>query len=493
MSRLAVFAVCFALPLAAFAGPQPASPRVLRLTLEKALEMALARNFSIQVQRFEPEIARQGVRREKGRFDPDLNFRAERSENTQREIFSDGLRLSVNSIDRVDRLSSGLRGVTTWGTEYDLSYRTLSRTGTGNAFGDDFESGITLGLVQPLLRDAGPAVNLAQVRIARNNVRVSEWQLRRRIIDVMTTTAFVYNELQLAIENRAVAERSRDLAQQLARDNQSRVQVGTMIPLDVIEASAQVAAREEGVILAQRNVLDNENLLKQLVTEDVLQLLDVRVEIAPPASPRFTADVLGGIRDALALRPDYRQAILELEQRRIRLAFQKNQTLPRIDLAGSLGLLGFDDDFGSSLSRVGARDQTAWTAGVVFSIPLGNRSARASEESARLEVAKQIVSLQELEQQIVVDVDNASGQILTARERIASTRESMRLARESLEAGSERLRAGAGRNFEVLELQEKLASAEAAEVRARADYHKAVSEYYRQTGTTLRVYNVTVQ
>jgi outer membrane protein TolC len=493
MSRLASLLLCLAFPLAAFAAPAPAKPRVLELTLDTAIQKALAKNFSIQVQRFDPQIAKQGVRQQLGRFDPDFNIRAERSENTQREIFAAGVLLSTTDITTVDRLTSGLSGITPLGTEYDLSYRTFRTTGTANSFAEDYQSAITLGLTQPLLRDAGPAVNLAQVRIARNNVRVSEWQLRRRIIDIITTTTFVYNELQLSIENRAVAIRSRDLAQQLARDNQERVNVGTMIPLDVIEASAQVAAREEGVILAERNVLDNENLLKQLVTDDILALLGIRVEIATPPSPMFRADVLAGIREALDLRPDYRQAILELEQRNIRLVVSKNQTLPRIDLAGSLSLIGFENDFGSSLSRVAARDQTAWTAGVIFSIPLGNREAKASAESARLEVAKQLVSLQELEQQVVVDVDNASGQILTSRQRIASTREAARLARQSLAAGEERLRFGAFKTFDVLDLQEKLASAEAAEVRARSDYNKAVSEYYRQTGTTLRVYNVVVE
>jgi outer membrane protein TolC len=103
------------------------------------------------------------------------------------------------------------------------------------------------------------------------------------------------------------------------------------------------------------------------------------------------------------------------------------------------------------------------------------------------------VTLQRLEQQIVVDVDNSSGQIVTARQRIASTSEARLLARESLEAGEDRLRAGTGTTFEVLELQERLATAEAAEVRARADYNKAVSEYHRQTGTTLRVHAVKVE
>jgi outer membrane protein TolC len=107
-----------------------------------------------------------------------------------------------------------------------------------------------------------------------------------------------------------------------------------------------------------------------------------------------------------------------------------------------------------------------------------------------LSQAQSLVNLQRLEQQIVVDVDNASARSSPERKRIASTQEARKLAQESLDAGEERLRAGAGTTFEVLELQDKLATAEFAELRARADYNKAIGEYQRQTGTTLRVYNV---
>ena len=201
----------------------------------------------------------------------------------------------------------------------------------------------------------------------------------------------------------------------------------------------------------------------------------------------------GGIRAALTLRPDYRQAILDLENRRITLAFTKNQELPRLDLTGSLALLGFDSDYGSSARRVGSRDQTAWTLGAIVSIPIPNRDARSAANAAKLECAKGLVALQALEQQIVVDVDNASGQIVTSRQRIASTTESVRLAQISLDAGQERLKAGTGTTFVVLELQKKLIEAEAAQLRARADYNQAVSEYHRQTGTALREHGVVLE
>jgi outer membrane protein TolC len=492
MIRLQHLCLCLLAPGLALVAAEPAPQRVLRVNLETALQQALARNFSIQVDRFEPKIAREGVRRELGHFDPVFDITAERHESSRRDVFENGIHLATRKIDRLDRLSSGISGVTSWGTEYDLRYGSRNVTGLASLFEDAIDTTGSVTLTQPLLRGAGPAANLAQVRIARNTVKVSEWQLRKRIIDVMTQTNFVFNELHFSIEQLHVEERSRELARQLFKDNQARVDIGVKSPLDVTEARAEVAAREEGVILAQRNVLDNENLLKQLVSTDMMEMLETKVEIDAPKTPSFTANVRGGVADALALRPDYRQALLDLEVRHIRLAFQKNQLLPRIDLTGSLALLGYDNDYGTSLSRVSRRDETAWTAGVVFSIPLGNREARGAANQAQLEAAKALVHLQELEQQIIVEVDNASGQIVTSRQRITSTGEARRLARESLDAGEERLRAGTGTTFVVLELQKKLAEAEAAELRAVSDYNKAVSEYHRQTGTTLREHNVVV-
>jgi len=490
MLRLARLLLCCLVPIAAFAEEKIARPTVLKLTLETAIQAALSKSFAIQVQRFEPQIAQEGVTRELGRFDPVFDLTAERAEDSQSDVFVNGIRLEQRSINRLDRFSAGLSGATAIGLTYDLGLGTRNSLGRFNRWTDDYESRGSIVLRQPLLRGFGTAANLAQIRIARNNVMVSDWALRQRIIDIITETNFVYNELHFAHEALLVAERSRELARQLYVDNEARLKIGVKSPLDVTEARAQVAAREEGVILAQRSVRDNENFLKQLVTNDMERMLSIAVEIAPPPAVAFRADVPAGILDALALRPDYRQNVLEIERRNITLAFTRNQALPRFDLTGSLAMLGFENDFGTSINRVPRRDQAAWSIGAIVSIPIPNREGRGATNAAKLEAAKSLVALQQLEQQIVVDVDNASGQVITSRERIASTREARRLARETLDAGEARLRAGGGTTFEVLELQKKLTEAEAAVLRAEADYNKAIGEYHRQTGTALRVHNV---
>lgn len=505
------FALLMLLAVSASAADKKvARPSTLHLTLHKAIELALAKNFSLEVERFQPEIARERVTQQLGAFDPRFDITAERGEDTLRDVFRPRARFgelpatsaeiasdtfsgishfTANDVTQTTRLSTGIGGISSWGTEYDL--RLITRdVDPLNGFEQRNTSEAALSLVQPLLKGAGPDANLSQLRIARNNVLVSEWQLRQRIIDVVTDTIAAYNNLQLSLQNYDVARGFRDLALQLVNDNTKRVDIGVMSPLNITTARAEAAAREEAVIRTARAIKDNENFLKQLITHDLEGLLDIQLEIDPPPTPSYSANVNAGISEALQLRPDYRQAMLEIERRNITLSFTKNNALPRFDLSGSLHMLGIDNDFGTSASRVPKRDQSAWTVGAIFSVPIPNREGRGSVAAAKLSAAQSLISLQQLEQQIVVDVDNANGAVITARERITSNAEAHRLAKESLEAGEERLRAGTGTTFEVLELQRKLSEAEAAELKARSDFNKAVSEYHRQIGTTLREHRV---
>ena len=493
----------FLIPLALDAGESVSRPGVLHLSLDDAIRMALAKNFEIEVARFEPKIARENVTGELGAFDPLFSAEVKAGEDTVNDVFEttfDTRRDFIlgashrkeTSILQTGSFQFGLSGKTPLGTLYELGSSTILRSGTERHFDESFNTTIGTSLTQPLLKGAGTAANLRGVRIARNNALVSEWALRNTAIDVVTRAVFVFNELHLAQQTLEVALSSRALAQQTLDDNIKRAEIGVMSPLNITTARAEVAARQEAVFLAQRDIKDNENLLKQLVTSDLEPMLGVQIEIDLPPSPAFRADVHGGLIDALNFRPDYRQAILDLERRHIELAFKKNQVLPQLDLKGSLDLVGLDNDFGTSVNRAGRPDRTVWSVGAIFSVPIPNREARSAENAARLSAAQGLVSLQQMEQDIIVKVDNASGQVITSRERIVSNAEATKLAKESLDAGEERLRAGTGTTFEVLELQKKLREAQLAELSARADYNKAVNEYYRQTGVTLRVYRVAI-
>jgi outer membrane protein TolC len=479
-----------ALSAADVAPPDP----VLDLTLRQSVGMALERNYLIRVEEYSPLISRARTLSAEGAFDPELSASYERSESIDHNTTDPVTGGRSQSISQADSFDAGLGGLLPWGMTYGASLTGDNSRGTSNSFVDNWTSGLRFSLRQPVLRGFGTDVNLAPLRIARRNELISDWALRGTATEVVTRVYAVYNNLHLAMEVLRVAQKSRTLAKQLLDDNQRRLDVGVMSPLDVTEARARHAERKENVLLADRAVRDNENFIKQLVTDDVAGLLDTRVRITPP--PRAVVppvDVRQAIRDAFEWRPDYRQALLEIEKLRINVVVAKNSVLPRLDLVGSLDLLGVDRQIAESLERAADRRASSWSAGAQFSIPLPNREALGRSHAARLVEVQALLDLKRVEQDIVVNVDNTAGQIATTKERIASTREARILAQETLDAGQDKLKAGAATTFVVLDLQEKLAQAEVAELRAIADYNKAVAEFDRQTGMTLQNNGITLE
>lgn len=451
--------------------PPPSSP-TLHLTLRKAIQLAIENNLAIKVAEYKPDIAEARITSELGAFDPSLKLSAEHS--AENSNFNE---------TQYGKFGAGIGGTTLYGTDYQIG---LTSTATRYS---RYGSGAGLSLTQPLLRGFGSDVNLASLRIARNNRQISQWEFRQGVMDVVTQTVYFYNQLYSALRNYDAARHSRDLAVELCKEEQARAEIGVKIELDVITAQAEAAAREESVILARNAIENNERYLKQLITSETQAILSTHIDIEPPPNAVVgPLDVESGLRDALKQRPDYQQALVALQTRHINVVTARNEALPRLDLIGSLNLLGLDSrDITDSLRFFdnGVRSPSSWSVGTLFSLPLGNRTAKGNLRAAKLLDAQALVALKQLEQTIIVDVANAAGEVNTARQRIDSTEESLRLARESLAAGEKRHAAGSATTFEVLQLQKLMTEAQAALIKAEADYRKALSEYDRQTGVTL--------
>ena len=452
----------------------PASaPPVIHLTLRKAIQLAIENNLAIKVAEFNPDIADALITAELGTFDPSLILNATNTSDN-----------SASNEIQTGNFGVGIGGKSIYGTEYHVG---LSGS---TARYRQYSTGAQCALTQPLLRGFGSDVNLASLRIARNNRQSSGWEFKQGIIDVVTQTVFVYNELYAALRNYEAAQHSRDLALELCKEEKVRAEIGVKIELDVVTAQAEAASREEAVLLAKNNIENNERLLKQLITSDTKILLETRVAIEPPPTAAIgKVDVEAGLREALGERPDYQQALIALQTRHINVVTARNGALPRLDLVGSLNLLGLDSNNIADSLRFfdsNTRNPQNWSVGALLSIPIGNRTAKGKLKAARLLDAQALVTLKQLEQTIIVDVANAAGEVDTAHQRIDSTNEALRLAKESLSAGEKRHTAGSATTFEVLQLQKSMTEAAAAVIRAESDYRKALSEYDRQTGATLR-------
>ena len=262
--------------------PAVASPEdeyFAAVTYPESVQLALQKNFAIAGASYDPLVSRAKLRSSEGKFDPVLTLAYTRNENeedlTGLDITSgpqpaDGLiQPGLFTRNIRDFADANIGGLTPWGLTYELGVTVENSQTSRNDYEDRYATFSGLTVTQPLLRGFGTDVNLASVRLARADLGISRWAYARQVIEPVTRVAEVYNELWFSGGNAEVERRSRSLAAQLAADNQRRAEIGVMSPLDVLQAETDVAAREERVLVAERQQADDENFLKQLVTNRV--------------------------------------------------------------------------------------------------------------------------------------------------------------------------------------------------------------------------------
>lgn len=467
-----------------------AAASAAQLTLDDAIRLALQRNQALKVSAFAPDIARANVLAEYGAFDPALTFRRTYREG-ETQVSTTPL---ITSLTQTDDYAVSLGGLAPWGLRYSLQATADNQRGTFNRFSDNFVTFGGISVTQPLLRGFGFGTNLAGLRLAKLDRGIADWQYRQSVINTVTNVIITYSTVIQLREGVRIAQLSRDLVGQLVAQNLKRNQIGQISDAAVLEARANLAAREENVLVALRNAIDYENLLRQLIGETDYPVTAPPLDLEPlPLPVTITVDAPNDLKRAFDLRPDFQAARLGVSQRRIRSSVAQNQLLPSVDFVGSYGYSGMDPTFSTARREVRDRDARAYSAGVVVSIPLTFAEGRGRARAARLATKQAEADLVRLEQDIAIDVAAAAGQIETARNRVTAARSALDLAQQSLEAEQKKFQAGTSTTFLVLRAQELLAVAQNSYARALGDQRRAYANYEREVGTTLINRNITLQ
>ena len=462
------------------------------LGLEDAIEMALSRNYTIQVQEFNPQIAAQNLRGQQGVFDPRLTAQISQFKQETDQGVDPITNLPLSSRVENESYEVAVSGVLPTGTRYNLGLDIGNNRALFNNFVDEYDSFGGLTLTQPILNGFGFAENLSGIRVARNNENISQWQFRLTLMETITDVIASYNALYFAEKNLEVAVNSRDLARQLLKENQRRVELGTMAEVDTLQAASQLALREERVLNANRLFQNQKIRFLALITDEVEPLLDLEVEISPPPQAAFLAtEPKTDFQTALQKRPDYQQAILDLRNREVLLARDARRELPSLNLFGQLGYSGTNRDAGQSFDQIGTLDFETSSIGASLDYPLPNRTARATRVASRLSKNQAELQLRRLQQFILTQVDIAARRIQTDWERIEAARQAREISERALEGEEKRLELGTTSSFVVLRLQSDLAEAEVRELQAIVDYNQALADYDLQLGRTLETFNVT--
>src|SRR5439155_24640443 len=104
---------------------------------------------------------------------------------------------------------------------------------------------------QPLLNVFGYRANAASLRIARNDLKVSDSVFRQQVITTVATVVNLYSDLLYYRDNVRVAQEAVNYAQKLLADNKRQVEIGTLAPIEVVRAEAEFATDEQNLIVAQ--------------------------------------------------------------------------------------------------------------------------------------------------------------------------------------------------------------------------------------------------
>ncbi len=472
--------------------------KILKLGLKEAVGISLLNNLDIAAEKFNPQIAETVLARAKSEFHPVIFGGVD----AERKVRPSGSSVfSVEAVNNEFNFNAGLKSKFITGGSAEIRYDS-SRDNTNSlsaTLAPSFTTDVSLIVTQPLLRDYGITINRSSIIISENEREIARTELASKVNDIVAQTEVAYWELVSSIEILKVRQRSLDLAKELLRKNQIKVEVGVLAPVEILQAEAVVAGRKEDIITARVAIEDAEDSLRRIMNPR--EYKDMwRLKIEPRDEPPFLEyhpSLEDMLREAFSKRYDYNEAILDLKNRGIRVKVAKNGMLPRVDLVGSLGLNGlsgestglpispFDGGYGDSLDTLTSGDYYSWQVGVTVEYPLGNVSQRSEFTRRKLEEQQAQTQLRNLELVVQEQVRRAVRSLEGNLERVKATRVASSLARERLEAEESKFEVGISTNFEVLELQEDLAIAENNAVRAIIDYYESQVELLRTTATLL--------
>lgn len=483
----------------------------LSLSLDECIALAVRNNLGLAVQVFGPEIADVSVSLANERFMPSIGT----SYNKQ-----DTNTASFSFLDASET-------VTTLQNDYSFQLTqfvptganiTLSLTGYKTDTSRRFQTinpryGNTLRFIvsQPLLKDFGPKMNRREVLIARNDREVAERDYKQALEDAVYSVESAYWNLVYSIENLKVRQQSLKLARELLEKNRAEIEAGTLPPIEILTAEADVATREADILEAQAMVRNFEDLLRTIINPPAEAGGLETVGILPTDAPSVAAEDLSldrALRTAMANRPDLQAARIELRTRELTASYARNQTLPDVRLQASYWSPGISGDQilyqdGNALTGIivgvipgGGSDAIKdamnfryknWSVGLSLTLPVNNFLSRAVAKDARLRLEQAHVRLKESEQRAFLEIRTAVRTAETNYQRIQAYRAARELAQRKLEAEEEKFRVGLSTNYFILQYQRDLASAQIMELRALVDYNISLANLARVQGTGVGV------
>lgn len=490
----------------------------LELSLQRYLELVMANNPDIQIQRLSIETFKNNITRQYGRFDPAIlaSFNATRNNQPSNNILQGA---AIQS-----SLTQPFQGTYTQllenGTQINMGFG-ATKTSTNDSFATfnpNINSFFRMGFTQPLLRDRGTAVNRLQIMVTRSRLRQGEYTLRDQLLRLIQQAELAYWNVINSRESLRVQEAALDLNGKLLKRNQRELELGAISALEIYQPQANYASTEVRVTQARYALQQAEDALRRQMGADAdpdyrNMPIVLTENVAPPQDDR-PLDKEYHVETAFRMRPDLKAQLQSLDIDDLNYRQAKNRLTPDLALTGAYTGNGRGGNFiprttnfgtsvpiasrlvpggiGDALNQVFAFDFPTYAMGLQLRLPLRDRAGNADLADAVLNKRLDTLRARSLEQNIRLDVLNAVTRVESSRAGVRQSQITLNFARQRLDAEQKRYDLGVSTIFFVLDASQFLFNAEADLVTQSVQYRRDLLNLLRVTGTLLEERGVIV-
>lgn len=496
------------------------------LTLQAAIERALAHNDQVAIQRLNPKIQGEQVKMAEAVFD--WNFESsytyqsiDTPQNAEDYVATGGgvanysdtvfgadgqvapatadllepnIYHEQNTIEEVSFTKKFSPGTTVEvGSTLTELINDLNQQSDSSMFTPEYETFTGITITQPLLKDGGMSANLSEIRIAKSNLALADLEWKAQTAMLVGNVMKAYYDVVFAYENMTIQRDAIELAEKLLEDSRKRLKEGVAPPNDVNVAEGGVYLRKEEALLAESMYMERQNALQLLFKTVDESGKAVRIQPVDPLSDAVTIPSRAELLDcAWSNRYEVRQTDEVVRQRRDQTSFAKNQIKPRLDVVVSGGMHGLDGTQGDSYSDAYDGQGPEWAAGVTFSVPISFGRQKAQYRLAKHQEDQAEMDADRVKVQASLEIDTVLSRLNIDQQRLTTARKSREVALKTLDAETARLKEGVTTSFQVLEYQKDYAKTRSREVAALADINKDMVDVWLTTSQLLEKRNIVI-
>ena len=470
-----------------------------RLTLQAAIETSLKNNLQVQIAVETRDFTRAGLMIEQGAFDWNLTSGLSFGKTTDASRgsnFPGGPLVSSETTSFNRAFTLGSSKAFGWGGNLNLSYAPSYRFSKGTVNGgpeapfttNPYDGSLTATYTQSLLKNFGRDVTESRLIVARKSAQAADFSFQKAIIDLVASTESLYWDVVFAQRNLGNKQQALDLDKKQLKENQIRVQVGTLAPIEVTSSEASVAQREQDIIAADAQLLNAKDALIRALYPSAQRPGALEMADAPNVKPldlnESTAE-----KQALANRIELKSARLDLESKQVLETAASNRTLPQLDAYatynGNAASQIPSEGLGAVNKDLSKGAYPGYTVGIQFSMPIQNRAARGSQAQARANRRQSELSLRDLELGITLEVRQAFRNVDASAKGVAAAEKTRFFREKDLEAEQKKFENGMSTNFLVLSKQNDLDTAKSSELQSQITSAKAVTALEKALGHLL--------